>query len=272
MNEARCTEDGIVYDAMNFSRQYPNDLGWKRRLLQCPECGAPAFFRNASPNGRVPCFGARPHVLGCNLAAYDHERYGRNVGDQERVEARSGGKIVVDLRYGAPENRFDGNPVSNFLAPTHSGGTGGRGFQPNAPTSCRPQSLLRSLVSSPDFCMSDWPLEVHGLSGISVRDFFIPLPAVTAQYDGQLRGFWGMLTDVREDFRGTLWLNGGGRNNISFCLDARFLDQLHSRFRINSYEDLAGAYILVVGKLRASYSKEIYCVIDELECMALQFE
>jgi hypothetical protein len=99
MDSARCTEDGVIYSAVNFSFLNQVDLARKRRKLECPICGETAFFRNASAIGRAPCFGARPHADGCMLAAYDYVRpeYGNENQDDRLIP---GSTIVVDFGYG----------------------------------------------------------------------------------------------------------------------------------------------------------------------------
>ena len=72
MIKAKCTIDNFTYTAVEFAQLQPNELEHKRRFLQCPACGGPAFFRHAAMIGRGPCFGARPHADGCELAAYDY--------------------------------------------------------------------------------------------------------------------------------------------------------------------------------------------------------
>jgi hypothetical protein len=44
MDQAICTEDGVIYTATNFSRLHPEDLARKRQLLHCIEYSVIAFF------------------------------------------------------------------------------------------------------------------------------------------------------------------------------------------------------------------------------------
>lgn len=102
MENAKCTGDGMIYSAPNFSLLAVGDLERKRRLLQCPECGGPAFFRHASPIGRAACFGARPHAAGCGMAAQDYDRNPNGAdGDQDPLQIPRA-KIIVDFDYGSP--------------------------------------------------------------------------------------------------------------------------------------------------------------------------
>ena len=100
MDHAKCIEDGHIYSAVEFSGLVLTELARKRRLLQCPECGGPAFYRNMSPIGRAPCFGARPHVPGCSQSAYDQVHL-LSIANED-TPLNSSGKIVVDFHYETP--------------------------------------------------------------------------------------------------------------------------------------------------------------------------
>lgn len=265
MDTAKCTLDGVIYSALDFSRLSASDLERKRQFLQCPECGGPAFFRDESHNGRAACFGARPHVHGCSLAALDYLRalYGDDT-DQDAL-AITASKIVVDFEYGS---------LFQQVAAEDSG-RGSRSVVdvcwPNATTSRRFSSLLRSLIASPAFQNSDQAIEIHGSSDITVREFFVPLLSVTDQYVGLYRGFWGLLSDVRlSDDKATIWFNSGGQDTISFCLDSKYINDFTQRYRVRDEEDLAGSYILVIGLLRLAQNGKLYCIIDGVEHMALR--
>lgn len=265
MNNARCTDDGAIYTADNFSRLFSEDLEWKRRLLQCPECGGPAFFRNASLNGRGACFGARPHAHGCGMAAQDYERLLNGVGEGQDALQIPRGKIVVDFGYGSPAQ------------PEYVDGTGRAsripddGYRHDFQEHRRPSTLLRLLIGSPAFRNSDSLIEVHEKSEIHVRDLFVPLLSVTDQYLGLFRGFWGLLSGVgfSED-QSTLWFNSGGLDTISFCLDTKCLPEFTQRYRVRDEEDIAGAYVLVFGTLKVSPVGKLYCAIEDLDFMALR--
>lgn len=168
MEQAKCTEDDVIYTAINFAQQLPDDFDRKRRLLQCPECGGPAFFRNVSFSGlRAACFGARPHADGCSLSAYDPAQPIYGVNDDHDILGRN---IVVDFGYGSPQPIDAGwrgsaeNGINNFGAP-----------RPSTSTHRRLSSLLRLLIESSTLQNSDQLVEAHGERGMPARDFFVPL-------------------------------------------------------------------------------------------------
>lgn len=192
--------------------------------------------------------------------------YGADYG--HNAPNNPGGRIVVDFNYGTPVH-----PAHSEMAgsvPT-SGRTGAYADRSDARTHRRLSSLLRYLIESPAFGNSDQIIETDGHNGIAARDFFIPMRSADQRYLGQFGGYWGLISDVRfSDDRRTLWFNGGGQSNFSFCLDSEFVGDLNQRYRVADEEDLAGAYILVIGVLRISHEGKLYCVIEDVGSMALR--
>lgn len=271
MDIAKCTDDGVFYNAEDFSRLFPEDLDRKRRFLQCPECGGPAFFRHASPIGRAPCFGARPHDDGCRLTAYDYQRTQYGTADNHDSPLIRGSKIVVDFGYGSPTSPESVDGFGFASKSVRATQNLGDGYRTDTLTHRRPSSLLRTLIESPEFSNSEQIIEVHGNEGIVARDFFVPLLSVTPQHLNQFRGFWGLLSDVRlSQDKSTIWFNSGGLDTISFCLSSKYMDDFNKRYRIHDAEDLAGAYILVFGMLHISPQRKLHCVIEDKNLMALR--
>lgn len=270
MDTARCTEDGVTYTAVDFSRLPPNNLARKRRLLQCSECGGPAFFRKASRSGRTRCFGARPHIDGCGMAAQDFARLEDGVGDDQDVLHNPGNRIVVDLNFGAQAQTEHIDGAGRTRNPGRGGRYVGDGFRPDAQMHRRLSTLLRTLIEAPAFRNSDQIIEINGHGEIAARNFFVPLLSASTQYAGLFRGYWGLLSDARFSEDHTLWLNSGGRDNISFCLSSEYVGVITQRYRVEDEEDLAGAYILALGTCRVSQNGKLYCVIDEPAYMALR--
>jgi hypothetical protein len=274
MDAAKCTENGMLYNAFDFSRLHPIDLLRMRRLLQCPECGGPAFFRKASYSGRAACFGAWPHADGCRLAAQDYIRPDNGPAGFEDALINPGCRIIVDFNVGAHDQPESVGFIDWALFQEQRGNSGGDSDRSNSRAHRRLSSLLRTLINSPVFAQSDQILEI-GVGVVTARNFFMPLLDVTDKYHRRLLGFWGVLTDARfETDRkdGQLWLNGGGRNNISFCLQAHHVEQITRRYHIREIEDLAGAKVLIYGQLRISQAGKHYCVIEEPEHIALRLK
>ena len=268
MNLAMCAEDGSIFTAIEFAQQLPDDLERKRRTLQCPECGGPAFFRNASSIGRMACFGARPHADGCQLAAQDFVRL-QGADDNQDAPLNFKSKIIVDLNYGSPvSNDADSSALRSRLEHidyNHSGY-----ILHETPIHRRLSSLLRDLLESPAFGSSDQVIKIDGVNEIVASQFFVPLLCATTQHSGLLRGFYGLLSDAKLAADQSLWLNSGGRDTISFCLDSKYLECVAQRYHLRDVEDIAGAYILVLGAPRVSQNGKLFLVINGPEYMALR--
>ena len=270
MQIAICSEDGKTYSAFEFSQLPSVELERKRRLLHCPECGRPAFFRAASPIGRGPCFGAWPHADGCGLAAQDYDRLQGSAGEDQDMPIISAGKIIVDLNYGAPNQTGYVGSTGGLPDASRASRKFGNGHWSDAPMYRRPSSLLRNLIELPAFANSDQPIVVEGYGEIAARDFFVPLESASSQHSGKFKGYWGLIADAKFALDKSLWLNSGGRGNISFCIDASFVDVITQRHRINDLEDFAGGKILVLGTPRVSPNGKLHMIINSPEFVSLR--
>lgn len=181
-----------------------------------------------------------------------------NLGDRIIVDFNFGFRIQTGGVEGSPQ--LNRNPRPSFRV---------EGARPDVRIHRRLSPLLRTLVEIPTFSQSNQILEIERQDEICVRDFFIPLPTVTPKHVSLYRGFWGMLSDSQFSQNGTLWFNSGGREDLSFCLDEKHVDDIYRRFSIENEEDFAGAYILVFGILYQSQNRKLYCVIDDTAFVAL---
>lgn len=269
MDVALCTLDNHTYTSAQFAQLPFADMSEKRRNLVCPECGGPAYFRRLTRNGRAACFGARPHQPHCSLSVLDETRVIHGQGEIAEVINNPGERIVVDLNFGAQQHVH----AEPNLGPVRGGGRAGIHIGDNAANNARMHrrlsTLLRTLIESPDFRASQQILEIFG-NEIRVRDFFVPLLEIQPHHLNSLKGFWGMLSDVGADQSKTIWLNSGGRRNISFCIDDNSFTQICERYNINEEEDFSGAYILVIGEAKLAQSGKVYCSIQDPNMVCLR--
>lgn len=271
MDVAFCTEDGRTYTAHNFSQLPLGELTRKRRLLECTECRGPAFFRKASASGQAVCFGARPHEPDCSLRTAENELIGGLLGVDDEI-FNPGDRIIIDLGGGTATNPRHVDDVD-----TNANGNGrgrrfiGDGERPDAVMHRRLRSLLRLLVTAPNFQYSTQMIEVANRPTLPAHDFFVPIGNVTRQYSGQYHGYWGMLSDAAFDNDGALWLNSGGRQNVSFCVPAEMVSEFFDRYGIADEEELAGAYILILGSVYVSMSNKLYCIVEDSSFIAARF-
>jgi hypothetical protein len=271
VDTATCTENNHSYTAVEFSQLPPGELAQKRRRLICDGCGFVAFFRKPSRSGRGACFGARPHNDGCEAAAADNEIRVPGVGDDQDEVFNPGDRIVVELAFGGQEQQphVDGDP----RAPRRprAGRYVGEGGPRYGQLHRRLSTLLRLLVTAPNFRYSDQVIAVDGRPELPAFDFFVQLGDVTPQHSAQFRGYWGQLTDARYVADGSLWLNSGGRSEMSFCLKAEHVGEVMTRFRLDDEEELAGIYILVLGTLHvSSRTGKMVCIIEDPALVTLR--
>lgn len=270
MDIARCSTDGQIYTSTVFSQLSPQQIAVMRHELWCPECGGPAFFRKAATNGQAACFGARPHKPMCSLAAQDSERVIEGEQTDLDVLRNPGQVIVVDLAFGAVASEVHVDPQATRgragTAPRYVGGNA----RPDARMRRRLSSLLRTLIEAPQFSQSTQILEIDGHPSMAVRDFFVPLLNTTRAHEGNLRGWWGSIASASEGQSGEVWLNSGGRSNMSFCIPAEVKAAVLNRFRITDYEQLAGAYVLGIASLQISQYGKMYCVIQSENQIAIR--
>ena len=269
MDDATCNEDGHNYNAIEFSRFPPLELERKRRQLICTECRNPAFFRKESRDGRGACFGARPHGEGCSRAVEDRDIRLPGVGDGQEELINLNNRIVVDLDFGAAEPPVHFEPVTGAPRRPRAGAHFGGDGQGAANMHRRLRPLLRLLVDTPNFRYADAVIALENQPEMPARDFFVHFGDVDARYNGMFRGFWGQLTDAGVGVNGGLWLNSGGRGDISIGLPADFQDDVLNRFNIGDKEELAGSYILVLGTMGISQWGKKFCMIDNPAMVAI---
>lgn len=270
MDTAICVEDGHTYTAVEFSGLQPLELARKRRQLICEECEGPAFFRKRTRSGRGACFGARPHVNGCTQAAADHDQVIPGIADDENEIYNPGDRIVLDLNYGGAEQEVHLDQRPGQTRRPRGGRHIGDGRQGYAEMHRRLSTMLRTLVTAPNFRYSDQIIEVAGHPEMPARDFFVNFADVTPQYNHQFRGYWGLLSDARYGGDGSLWLNSGGRGEISFCLATEHIAPVLERYRFQDEDDFSGAYLLVLGTVGISHANKIFCIVENPALLSLR--
>lgn len=262
MDVALCTQDNVRYTVQTFESLGDAEVGRKRKFLACPECQGPAFYRKESTSGQAACFGARPHVPGCGLAAAE-ARHSGGVGPDQEERINTGERIEVDFDYGSQRVEH-----SDPAAPPDPQGRGGRFVRGTGGTRRsvmhrRLSTLLKNLIHAPAFRESEQLIAMPE-GEFRVRDFFVNFGSIVDELADEYRGYWGMLSDARFGRDNELWLNTGGRDDISLVVDEEDVEEFETRFKVASTEDLAGAYILVFGRLRNSARGKKYIAISDI--------
>lgn len=274
MFTARCLEDGVIYTALAFDQLPFHERERKRQQLVCAndDCQGPAFFRRESRSGQAACFGARPHVPGCIESAADPLRLRGADGDEVDELFNPGDRIEIDLNFGA-HTRINVDPGANdgdargpraqrFI------GDGGR---PNAVSHRRLHPLLRTLIRQPAFARSEVEISVPRRGVRTAQNFFVSFEDARRQVVSRYYGFWGLVASAGFA-NGTLWVNAGGRSDISFPIDGELLDYICERLDCTQDEipeEIPGCYMLVLGFLNVSLNGKIFCAPESSGHIAL---
>jgi len=268
MDVALCTINNTVYDIAGFEALSPKCIGVMRRNLLCPRCMGPGFYRKAARSGQASCFGARPHAEFCDMGGPQSATNRGDTLDQDDVVNR-GERIEVDFAFGAPLHH---HTVEEGSGAAYGVGrqSGGQAAQRTQTRHRRLSTLLKNLILSEDFRRSEQLISVE--SGLfKVRDFFVPFAQAEVDELERMRGYWGLISDAAQsgDQPPSLWLNTGGRQDLSVVVDSSLVDDFTQRFPIHELEDLAGAYVLVFGCVRVSKNAKKYIAVHDISRITL---
>lgn len=272
MDTAKCTLDGVDYQAVRFRDLPPAEFAKKKLHLICLGCRAQAYFRKASKSGQAACFYARPHEDDCKLAASQYGQNDTGPGDDQDILHNSGRRIILDLNFGSHNDKHN-NPDADIPNPSGRGGRFvGSGARPDAARHKRLGPILRDLIEYPQFRASKEILEIGGRGNFVIADLFIQSGAVTRSHEGQYHGYWGKVVSTgRREADDSLWLNMGGRSNMSIRVSNRFISGLLENSHVSDEKELHGRYALVLGNLKVSLSTgKLYVEVDELGFIALR--
>lgn len=255
MDIAKCTLDGGEYPAVKFAKLPAPELANKRRHLVCVRCGSRAIFVKEARSGQGPHFRARPH-RNCSLAAPESER-GEGGGDDKDMLHNPGDHIVLDLRYGAAE-QVNADPVPEGGGGIRGGRYVGLGDNRRAISRRRLRPILKNLIFSEEFRVSEQTIELPDVDQYRVRDLFVNFSDVTDAHVGSFRGFWGDIHDTRKSKNEARWINTGDKDNVSVIIRndicTEFLD-----YHGATWEELEGMHFLVFGWLnRKQESKKLW--------------
>lgn len=262
MDVAFSAPDQRTYTAVEFSSLPAARLEELRTQLTCIECRNPAFFRKRTRDGRAPCFGGRPHRDNCPHATAGAGAWGAQGPDDQDERINRGDRIVLDLRLegGSLESAPGGDPAQRRQG--HGRIYGGNGAR-QALMYRRLRTILRNLIRSEAFSQSSQIIEVTGLVTSEASEFFVHFDDVNQGHLGMFLGLWGTLSDARLSGE-TIWLNTGGSRMPSIPVDASEEPTLLGLSRGEELEDLAGAYVLALGKVEQSASGKRYVLLRDL--------
>lgn len=246
MDIAQCKADGIEYSAVKFAKLPTAELASKRRNLVCVKCGTKALFVKEAKSGQGPHFRARPHI-NCPLAAPESER-GEGGGNDKDMVQNSGDHIVLNLKYGF-DDEVNGDPNSNGGSSSGGGRYTGTGGTRNAVSRRGLRPILKNLIFSEAFRISEQTIEIPDVDTFRVKDLFVNFSDIKPEQVGSVRGFWGDIYDTG-DFGGALWINTDEdrKKSVSVVISSQRLPSFLAQHKVKVAE-LDGMHMLVIGTL-----------------------
>jgi hypothetical protein len=248
---ALCTNDQTEYEASTFAAKAVGWIDENRLHLQCIVCESPAYFRKKSKSGQAACFGARPHLDGCQLATESNEESERAAAVETFIKTNPGKHFV--LRLGHPRPAKPKTPVAGI--PVRDSGKTAASFvkwgrRQESGSTIGAKECLINLVVSDVYAKSTQTIALTRTSpDIAIRDFFVPFRGAIIEPSGTMRGYWGSLTATHENDDGSAWLNTGRPWHMSVLLSRDVKEELLQAYQVDDIEDLAGCYALVIGRL-----------------------
>lgn len=255
MDVAWCTSDAVEYTAAQFAQLSDGLIMSKRRHLVCLGCSGRAYYRRRGSNGAAPCFGSNEHADNCDFHGVGTTLHAGGVPVPEPELMNHGDRLTLDVDVASPEEHH-----AEFDAPDIGTGTGQHGSYDyeavlrHATSRRRLRSVLRDLARSAAFRSSRAVVVVPSFPELSVERFFVWFNHIRPdRHEGQRRGYWGTIVDARTRHAGdALWLNSGGPDEPSVLLPHEEIDQLLDAHHVDELEDIAGAWVLALGKFQTS--------------------
>lgn len=233
--------------------------------LVCTGCGQPAYFIRRARNGRAACFGARPHIDGCDMASAVSSVEEAPVTAEDEFLLRP-----IEPRTERPEE--PGEPPAPALGKgDHHQVEKGAGTGSFSSRSLRLNSLLRRLVRDPDFRYSEATLVLPDGARGPIRTLCVQAIAADARYQNRRRLYWGTIRYAHQDDAGGAWLNLGRRGSASLRLAPEIVTALLTRHHADDIEELQGAAFIAYLPLRKSTTTDrLFLFVEDLHWFALR--
>ncbi|MGF1727203.1 hypothetical protein [Photobacterium nomapromontoriensis] len=231
-----------------------------RGQIICFECKEKAWFIRSFTRGeseRSACFAAH-HLENCNASTVIVS----NEEDSDNDDNTNNSDFVVDLdrakqhsiltsEQGNKHNEEDANWINR--KPVNEYNQQGR-YAVNKSL----RQILTYLHKNPHYADDGQTIQIRTdsdrviLDG-ALRNFLVPFSDITDTHSEQLMIFWGCINNVNTDKDGALWLNhGNSYSEPSIYLDKELKQQLKRNFKLNDFDELQGAYAIVVGNVALS--------------------
>jgi hypothetical protein len=254
MDIAFCASDKKTYDIASFSQLSSHLLDSLRRTLFCKECNGKAYYRKKSRDGKPACFGAYhedecQYKLETSSSRFDPATI-------EEVNSLVTNNEIIDVKfetYTAQQPNASGNTSASLSSSRSAGGQQHTRQSQNVRNTTKGlRSLLRMLMHTDSFATSDIAINTGATHPYKAKNLFVNFDAIDESQIDKWRGYWGVISHADTELH---WINTANEQDVSIPV-AKIKDYLCETFNINSPDDLAGATVLVFGKLCVSSSEK----------------
>ncbi|MCL2918052.1 hypothetical protein [Shewanella litorisediminis] len=262
MLDVRCEEPGQtprVFSVYGFAKLDEVTQEQLRQSLFCLGCGARAYFRRASSDGKAACFGSLYHSDDCpeyrpSSSSKEHEadiaavreaiahEDGLSIDFDAPVKlGRSLARPAADSSIGEPQTAYRASSRPKPQSDSDAAEEKETALQ--APK-LGLKKLLLSLLRGSELAGSDLWVYTDEVHRWRAKNLFVNFADAIPTEKGAPRMYWGTLSHADKDMN---WLNPTDSREVGIAIsDIR--DALLKRFGIKERGDFEGAGIILFGK------------------------
>ncbi|WP_076410173.1 hypothetical protein [Shewanella sp. UCD-KL12] len=280
MLDAICTFDKdnpITFTVFKFQSLSADEIEQFRQSLICPSCNGKAYFRKASKDGKVACFGSRYHQADCvefkPSKAKAHEEQAIAELNQVLVDSDA---LMIDFSKAASVKRASLKSEQAGLTQLERVGDNkvqkssktsdtsepligiestlaesipldspsGQGEPMSKMASQGLEAILYSLLRGSELAESDLWIYTDSKYRWRAKNLFVNFANATPTENGAPRMYWGTLSHSDKLME---WLNPSDCKDLGIPI-ADYKKSLFSQFDIQERRDLEGAGIILFGK------------------------
>ncbi|AZQ09416.1 hypothetical protein [Shewanella khirikhana] len=262
MLDVRCEPEGEVervFSVYGFAKLDEATQELLRQSLFCIGCGARAYFRRASSDGKAACFGSLYHADDCpeyRPSTARKEEEGAAAEVRVAIEREDGLSIDFDAPVRLPrqkraaardegvrEPKADYQPASRQTGKTEPQTADVAQAAVSAPK-LGLKKVLQSLLRGSELASSDLWVYTDEVHRWRAKNLFVNFADAEPTENGAPRMYWGTLSHSDKDMN---WLNPSESRETGIAI-SESRDSLLKRFGIKERREFEGAGIILFGK------------------------
>lgn len=223
-----------------------------RGNIECIKCGAEAYYRKVSKDGKVACFGAK-HP-GCEAASGHHSS--NDVGNEDTNEVKFAADFEIAWNYDGKKKGT--NPNEDGDNKNFSEGLSRKKYVNKPELEKQKHISLGAILRYAEYGVIDKQNYVVKLPGAGMRklkDMVVKLEDIRDYNIGQALFMWGSIKQFSK-----MWINTPYKNKISIRVDEIIQDNFWSinQEKIKKLLYDKNCIIIVYGKVKKSKSGNYY--------------